>query len=95
MVNGRLSFRSEGNGTYRSNFAERGGSEHGAQLSLTHSTEEALGLYLIELQDPNMKTERPEERARQRLLEMRNEGSLVLDPVDLTEQQASAYRRVS
>jgi hypothetical protein len=93
MASGRLSFRSEGDGTYRSSFADREGSRNGAQPSLTFDSIEALGLYLIALQDPNMKTERPEERARQWLLEIRNEGSLVLDPVDLSEQQAREYRR--
>jgi hypothetical protein len=40
-----------------------------------------------------MMTESREEQARQWLLELHSKGSLVLDSVDLTEEQATKYRR--
>ena len=99
MANGRLSVSWENNDNlaeapqYRSNFAERGGLEHGAQTPLRFVGKGRLRDYLIALQDPTMMTESREEQARQWLLELHSKGSLVLDSVDLTEEQATKYRR--
>lgn len=97
MPTGRLSFRRENDDNlgetpcYRSRFDERGG-EHGAQGFLDFG-QKAIFDYLVALQNPSMKPESREGQARQWLMELRNAGSLVMDPVDLTEAQAAKYRR--
>ncbi|SRR6266852_942507 len=90
MVKGRLSIRREGP-LYRAHFDEQQG-EHGAQDSLCFSDDQEVFDYLVSIQDPSMKSERPEDRAKQWMMELRNTESLVLDPVDLTKEQAIRYR---
>jgi hypothetical protein len=97
MPTGRLSFRRENADNlgeaprYRSRFDEQGG-EHGAQGFLDLDNEGILN-FLIGLQNFHTKLESREDRARQWVMELRSTGSLVLDPVDLTEAQAARYRR--
>jgi hypothetical protein len=88
MANGRLSVCWENNDNlieapqYRSNFAERGGREHGAQTPLRFVGKARLRDYFVALLDPTTITESRDEQGRQWLMELHSKGSLVLDSVE-------------